>query len=335
MQWKTRPLGYFSYTVLCCLCKRGDGRAAREGGEHHLFQFTPLREGRPALQAAAGSHLGFQFTPLREGRLQGGPGAPCGPDFNSRPCERGDPGCACLMSSSSNFNSRPCERGDRFGFLRSAAVMDFNSRPCERGDRAMWAVRSSKAYFNSRPCERGDQQLRLAAVAPLFQFTPLREGRLQGGPGAPCGPDFNSRPCERGDDLIHIDDTPTAISIHAPARGATRQPRSARHRPAISIHAPARGATQSETRRIISLGFQFTPLREGRPRKISKHFRARDFNSRPCERGDSCTSLALRMLLYFNSRPCERGDGCIGRLCRFGSISIHAPARGATTFQIS
>ena len=34
-----------------------------------LFQFTPLREGRPALLNHDPAHpLVFQFTPLREGR---------------------------------------------------------------------------------------------------------------------------------------------------------------------------------------------------------------------------------------------------------------------------
>ena len=92
MQWKTRPLGYFSYTVLCCLCKRGDGRAAREGGEHHLFQFTPLREGRlQQRRLLLGCPL-FQFTPLREGRRENKTYKKSFKDFNSRPCERGDGG---------------------------------------------------------------------------------------------------------------------------------------------------------------------------------------------------------------------------------------------------
>ena len=34
-----------------------------------IFQFTPLREGRPeTLPAPIGNGIGFQFTPLREGR---------------------------------------------------------------------------------------------------------------------------------------------------------------------------------------------------------------------------------------------------------------------------
>ena len=59
---------------------------------------------------------------------------------------------------------------------------------------------------------------------------------------------FNSRPCERGDvSFSWVYARSTAISIHAPARGAT-----------LSI------------RRIILWPnrFQFTPLREGRHDRI-------------------------------------------------------------------
>ena len=95
-----------------------------------------------------------------------------------------------------------------------------------------------------------------------------------GSEGWPSLSYFNSRPCERSDtakilELEHI----ISISIHAPARGATEGAPGDLWHGAISIHAPARGATQ--------IGFSFFP-------------KVRDFNSRPCERGDtrwckSCT----------------------------------------------
>ena len=107
------------------------GASARPG----IFQFTPLREGRPhpgarrfhfsisihapprgatryeVTDAASGE---FQFTPLREGR-------PEMPDywlrapgyFNSRPSARGDRAYRRGWSISRYFNSRPSARGDR------------------------------------------------------------------------------------------------------------------------------------------------------------------------------------------------------------------------------
>ena len=55
------------------------------------------------------------------------------------------------------------------------------------------------------------------------------------------------------------------------------------------------------------------------------------FNSRPCERGDISTLCSTKDLLSFNSRPCERGDRlCVGFSWEELTVSIHAPARGAT-----
>ena len=76
----------------------------------------------------------------------------------------------------------------------------------------------------------------------------------------------------------------------------------------ISIHAPARGASSSRMVYQVSFRFQFTPLREGL----------------------RSSQYVFRVSLHFNSRPCERGfylwifDGILQ------SISIHAPARGAS-----
>ena len=97
----------------------------------------------------------------------------------------------------------PLREGRRqSGTMRTARPSYFNSRPCERGDKCLSGHGSQFAHFNSRPCERGDVGT-VAAVDPLeiFQFTPLREGRLCLSPGG-------------GQSVI--------ISIHAPARGATR-----------------------------------------------------------------------------------------------------------------
>ena len=55
--------------------------------------------------------------------------------------------------------------------------------------------------------------------------------------------------------------------------------------------------------------FQFPPLREGRlSTGLSGNVITKDFNSRPCVRGDSVLLLVLRLHSYFNSRPCVRGD---------------------------
>ena len=128
--------------------------------------------------------------------------------------------------------------------------MCFNSRPCERGDR--WISRMKRG----RPC--------------LFQFTPLREGRHgSDGAGRPGGDGFNSRPCERGDRIPARDRRYFSCFNSRPCERGDRQYADAEEKIFVSIHAPARGATRPARRKIQGLRFQFTPLREGRPQPVT------------------------------------------------------------------
>ena len=192
--------------------------------------------------------------------------------------------------------------------------------------------------------------------SPSFQFTPLREGRLQL--------------------LVRFFDLPI-ISIHAPPRGATLGIPTVPCIRLISIHAPPRGATVARSlRKSSSAAFQFTPLREGRrcpaarstsapifqftplregrrsaligtsfgwmisihapPRGATRSlYRALAlsayFNSRPSARGDKHLKNFFCVLSYFNSRPSARGDAQGFCAVRINFISIHAPPRGATS----
>ena len=79
--------------------------------------------------------------------------------------------------------------------------------------------------------------------------------------------DFNSRPSARGDVGRALQADARHISIHAPPRGATQRARHGVSGLVISIHAPPRGATGVGSGVLGSAGvFQFTPLREGRPK---------------------------------------------------------------------
>ena len=163
------------------------------------------------------------------------------------------------------YNLRPYARGDLPGSLIAAARRNFNSRPCTRGD----------GFARPRPAPG-----MISIHAPARGATPL--------PAAHGGcENFNSRPCTRGDRCRDERAEPRAISIHAPARGATRTNGSVLHN---SIYFNSRPCTRGDAFLAISSArarFQFTPLHEGRPRKL-------------CEISTMC---------YFNSRPCTRGDG--------------------------
>ena len=143
----------------------------------------------------------------------------------------------------------------------------------------------------------------------LFQFTPLREGRLCRRRGLVRRMDFNSRPSARGDREAAL---MLANSF-------------------ISIHAPPRGATWIAWRDPYYYIFQFTPLREGRlvfvagllVGRISIHAPPRGATLLPTRRKPMQTN--------FNSRPSARGDERKKGKQASAGISIHAPPRGATS----
>ncbi len=124
------------------------------------------------------------------------------------------------------------------------------------------------------------------------------------------------------------------ISIHAPARGATGQNTIGFNNfYIISIHAPARGATQ------VTL---ILPLEA----KISIHAPARgatgvitqmedkDFHFNPRTR-EGCDALAwpwrIRRRLFQSTHPRGVRPDILKDLRTWRTISIHAPARGATS----
>ena len=104
------------------------------------------------------THILFQFTPLREGRRQGWSCPPCRTNFNSRPCERGDPRLSTAARWMLYFNSRPCERGDVLALVQHLGAkisIHAPARGATNRGTMFWAMNSK------------------------FQFTPLREGRRQ------------------------------------------------------------------------------------------------------------------------------------------------------------
>ena len=104
---------------------------------NYKFQFTPLREGRPASRADLSAD---------------------GIYFNSRPSARGD--CPCFRpppaaSISIHAPPRGATRRER---PSGHADNDFNSRPSARGDGRCRPAQSTTQHFNSRPSARGDRR---------------------------------------------------------------------------------------------------------------------------------------------------------------------------------
>ena len=166
-----------------------------------------------------------------------------------------------------NFNSRPSARGDFPPFCRPSLINYFNSRPSARGDPSLRPNSATLAnYFNSRPSARGDYRRNFRCDAPpLFQFTPLREGRRLGWGLRPFALGISIHAPPRGA-TYHMEHQHYnhVISIHAPPRGATGCAQATKDSCFISIHAPPRGATIHPRHVLDPEQFQFTPLREGR-----------------------------------------------------------------------
>ena len=101
------------------------------------------------------------------------------------------------------------------------------------------------------------------------------------------------------------------VSIHAPARGATRQNKHPRHFGRVSIHAPARGATacQGESRHDT-----------------------RSFNPRPRAGGDSVSRPGDLWICGFNPRPRAGGDDGHKKIDRAGICFNPRPRAGGDCY---
>ena len=145
--------------------------------------------------------------------------------------------------------------------------------------------------FNPRPREGGDVKDRNRRPPVTYRFNP--------------------RPREGGDESIyHGCGCGQSVSIHAPAKGATRWQIIAREPEDVSIHAPAKGAT------AYTGCLRLVPQR---------------FNPRPREGGDIVRSISCSRNVLFQSTPPRRGRPLTeDRFAKGVKVSIHAPAKGAT-----
>ena len=98
----------------------------------------------------------------------------------------------------------------------------------------------------------------------------------------------------------------------------------------ISIRAPARGATSSHKRHVAGSRFQSALPRGERHNMVGYCQSHRDFNPRSREGSDDGTQLSVRYGCYFNPRSREGSDSINFANCFCDTISIRAPARGAT-----
>ena len=211
-----------------------------------IFQFTPLREGRPGqaeeqLQRwmisihappRGATHKvilrgqNIVFISIHAPPRGATPYARCiraSRDISIHAPPRGATATAASTETPSRFQFTPLREGRRASGETSNGAENFNSRPSARGDGQQGYLGLHQGYFNSRPSARGDdQELQNQITSHTFQFTPLREGRRAGCVHKSRDGNFNSRPSARGDKIATGHVLAYQISIHAPPRGATR-----------------------------------------------------------------------------------------------------------------
>ena len=132
--------------------------------------------------------------------------------------------------------------------------------------------------------------------------------------------------------IIPLDSVPRHISIHAPARGATTTRGVSLCLRKISIHAPARGATAYGRALPQSIArFQSTRPRGARLSLTFKLAGLPVFQSTRPRGARQCHRQRRRFRRNFNPRAREGRDYDVDEQRDRDIISIHAPARGATS----
>ena len=255
----------------------------------------------------------FNPRPPRGGRLYHNNLTGVDTEFQSTPPARGatEAFCRCLVAGGISIHA-PREGGDTSAWCRRGFLLISIHAPREGGDSDLAAIGHDHYIFQSTPPARGatNAASASASVTPNFNPRPPRGGRR-----SPCVSPIRAEPFQstpprggrRHDYTAFLN--PAAISIHAPARGATSaawfssaascyfnpRPReggdfsrlTTTFRMIISIHAPARGATASFATKFTASTISIhAPARGATWISLPTGAGAGYFNPRPREGGD-------------------------------------------------
>ena len=168
--------------------------------------------------------LKFQSTPPRRGRPPAARARPTPTCFNPRPREGGDPRARIQMPPLVLFQSTPPRRGRQFEELVAGGRFKFQSTPPRRGRPRLRHDFGSFKRFQSTPPRRGRPAANIMdKPARQFQSTPPRRGRPMLVIWCLSFSTFQSTPPRRGRPRWSNSRSITnRVSIHAPAKGATR-----------------------------------------------------------------------------------------------------------------
>ena len=277
--------------------------------------------------------------------------------FNPRPRTGGDIRVEDLVTDSSGFQSTPPHGGRPCAARELVEATGFNPRPRTGGDRTQShdGVTFTRVVSIHAPARGATMWVIAPADGARFQSTPPHGGRrICGGLRRPRAT-FQSTPPHGGRQVVEGGlDRAREVSIHAPARGATRRhghvwmtggfqstpPHGGRRR-RRSIRFRDR---QSFNPRPRTGGDQYKPFKKAVKSLVSIHAPARGatvphrwhsyptrrFNPRPRTGGDRAAVLeALAVFARFNPRPRTGGDGfCLGHPARHRQFQSTPPHGG-------
>ena len=187
------------------------------------------------------------------------------------------------------FNPRSRTRSDTWRRSRRPGQPPFQSAlPHEERRMCRWRSIRPRRFQSALPHEERLENQIARARRPVG-FNPRSRTRSDRCSGCSSGQRnrFNPRSRTRSDQgLIPLTADLLAVSIRAPARGATAQRLAVWLQSAVSIRAPARGATSCPTSRATRFGFQSALPHEERPGHSPTCYRWRSFNPRSRTRSD-------------------------------------------------
>ena len=165
-----------------------------------IFQFTPLREGRPCPDKGPSFPALFQFTPLREGRREQELHHVATLQFQFTPLREGRQLCRDENERRKYISIHAPPRGATCAARRAKSPASFQFTPLREGRQSSTTCLLACGYFNSRPSARGDATGYIGQGDKSISIHAPPRGATS---------------------LLKNVTSPLQISIHAPPRGAT------------------------------------------------------------------------------------------------------------------
>ena len=206
------------------------------------------------------------------------------------------------------FQFTPLREGRQISITPNKSIEDFNSRPSARGDAEKDYLPNPFTISIHAPPRGATENRFLDKPVLQFQFTPLREGRLE----------------KSGNVSKEY-----VISIHAPPRGATSRRDSLTNGRRIDFNSrpSARGDNNVACTWGVCHNFNSRPSARGDRKPKVAQFNFYDFNSRPSARGDAAAALDALTADLFQFTPLREGRQARLQKRRFSKLFQFTPLR--------